>query len=314
MPRRRKRPTVERKVHFYRADIGVDDGGIPLPFDPKPALRTIRRLPFSTNSSGPSRYADDTDGNALCVIPDTGSPNTKLLFCRVRRTGLPQLERAGSIRDMMLGPDTGLLESVHVVFFSDNIVGADYNHFGPRISRLGRYLYEKSSRAIPNVRFLPLLRDDAAAQLNRLGELRVLEISIRPAYLDYLRRASQGLWEGFKAQAELIDDPDSLQLVLKSSRGSRRSSLRKLIPDLRRLLSNNELRSGAEKLSVRGKCMDTNRVETVDLLKDKLISTKSVVRMSQQGRALDPDSTFRAIEDSYEELYDSIQYAAAVSS
>ena len=313
MPSARRRQTVNRKIYFYRANIGVDDGGNPLAFDHVPALQVISGLPFSNDSHEVSRYANDEDGNALCVILDPNNPYHRILFCRVRRTGLPQLESAGNIEDMTLRPDTGLLESVHVMFFPNNIVGADYNHFGPRISRLGSYLYSKSGNAIPRVAFDPLLRHDAAAQLDRLGEIRVLDITIRPAYLDYLQRASKDLWEGFVAQNQIIDDPDTIQLVIKSSRESRRSSLHRLISPLKRILSQDELREGTERLSVRGTCTDTNRVETIDLLKDKLISNKTIVRLSQQSRALDPESAFKAIIDSYDELHDPIQHAAAIS-
>ena len=42
---------VERKIHFFRADAGVNDGGVPLPFDPCPALEVIQRLPFTNLKS-----------------------------------------------------------------------------------------------------------------------------------------------------------------------------------------------------------------------------------------------------------------------
>ena len=33
--------TLERKIYFYRADIGTDEGGQRLAFDPSPALDAI---------------------------------------------------------------------------------------------------------------------------------------------------------------------------------------------------------------------------------------------------------------------------------
>ncbi len=38
---------VERKIYFYRADGGTDDGGRPLPFNPTAGLRHINGLPFT---------------------------------------------------------------------------------------------------------------------------------------------------------------------------------------------------------------------------------------------------------------------------
>jgi hypothetical protein len=87
-------PTLERKIHFYRADVGEDGGGKPLPFDPSPALDVINRPPFASGSA--SRYLLDDDGNAVCAWPCVRSEKT-VRFCQVRRTGLPQLEQAPAV-------------------------------------------------------------------------------------------------------------------------------------------------------------------------------------------------------------------------
>ena len=160
--------TLERKIYFYRADIGTDEGGQPLAFDPSPALDAIDSLPFTNDDHG--RYEFDADGNALRVRRHNAVPNVTLQFGRVRRNGLPMLEQAGNISDLVLDVDTGLLEAIHVVFFPDNIVGAEYNHFGPRVSRLGSYLHKKSSEAVARAAFRPILRGDAAKQLDRLSD------------------------------------------------------------------------------------------------------------------------------------------------
>ncbi len=308
--------TVERKIHFFRADVGVDDGGVPLTFDPQPALQAIDSLPFTNDDSG--RYQFDVDGNAVCLVGHSGAPNHSVRFCRVRRTGLPQLEQGGNISDLNLSPDTGLLEAVHVVFFPDkvpgtNIVGTEYNHFGPRISRLSSYLHEKSNEAVPYPTFRPLIRDDAAEQLNRLTEIRVLDISIHPSFADVMRQADQSLGDAFEANARVVDEPESVQVVIKPNRQARKSTLARLLGPLRSLLNQNDARPAFDRLQVRGRCDDTGRVETIDLLKDQLISTKQIVRLNERGRALDPDSAFQAIRDAYQELGDSLQLATGVS-
>ena len=308
--------TVERKIYFFRADVGVDDGGVPLTFDPQPALQVIDSLLFTNDDSG--RYHFDVDGNAVCLVGHSGAPSHSVRFCRVRRTGLPQLEQGGNISDLNLSPDTGLLEAVHVVFFPDkvagaNIVGAEYNHFGPRISRLSSYLYEKSNEAVPYPTFRPLIRDDAAEQLDRLTEIRVLDISVHPSFADVMRQADQSLGDAFEANARVVDEPESVQVVVKPQRQARQSTLERLVGPLRSLLNQNDARPAFDRLQIRGRCDDTGRVETIDLLKDQLISTKQIVRLNERGRALDPDSAFQAIRDSYQELGDSLQLATGVS-
>ena len=311
-----RRNTVQRKIYFFRADVGVDDGGLRLPFDPIPALKVIKSLPFTNDDAG--RYQFDIDGNAVCIIENSHFQNRHMMFCRVRRTGLPQLERAGNISDLNLSPDAGLLETVHIVFFpdkvtGDNIVGAEYNHFGPRMSRLGFYLYEKSNEAVPYAIFRPIIRGDAAEQLSRLAEIRVLDISIQPAFASVMRQADQSLGDAFEANARVVDEPETVQVVVKPQRHARQSTLDRLLNPLRALLNQNDTRQAFDRFQVRGKCDDTGRVETIDLLKDQLISTRQIVRLNERGRALDPNSAFEAIRDAYRELGEGLQQATGVS-
>ena len=53
-----------------------------------------------------------------------------------------------------------------MVFFSDGLLGAEFNFYGPRPSRLGYYLNKVAGLKEFPV-FDPLLRSDVAAQLER---------------------------------------------------------------------------------------------------------------------------------------------------
>lgn len=302
--------TLERKVYFYRVDIGTDEGGQPLVYDPAPALDVIDLLPFTNDDGG--RYLFDSDGNALSLRTHSRIPRVSVLFGRVRRNALPQLEQAGNVTDLVLAADQGLLEETHVTFFPNNIAGAVYNHFGPRAPRLGSYLYQKSAEAVPFASFKQLLRADPAAQLDRLGDLRVLEMTITPAYVDVVRQADDSLSDAFEANARLLEAPRGLSLVLKSERGAARGFLGRMGGVLRGLLNGN-IREGALRLQARGYCNDTEIVDTLDLLSDKFISTKAIVRMNTRSRALDPGAAFQAIREAYGDLRDELELAAGVS-
>jgi hypothetical protein len=106
-------PTIERTIHFYRAECGRGWRGRPHIFDPDPAQQKIGKLPFADGPTG--RYLLGDDGNAICVW--RGASDATLRFCQIRRTGLPQLEQAGMTSDLDIAADAGLLEPVHVVFF-----------------------------------------------------------------------------------------------------------------------------------------------------------------------------------------------------
>ena len=304
-------PTLERKIYFYRADIGDDESGKLLSFDPLPALSAISSLPFTNDNAG--RYEFDTEGNALCLMDHTKSSNPTVQFFRIRRTGLPQLEQAGHISNLNLAPDTGLSEAIHVVFFPNNIVGSEYNHFGPRLSRLGHYLHTKSEGAVPKAIFRPLLRGDATKQLERLTDIRLLDMSIRPAYADIVRQADRSLADAFDANSRVLDDPETVQIVVKPQKQSRETALESLLHRLRRFLNQDGLLQNADRFQLRGKCSDTGRVETIDLLQDQLISTKQIIRIDKRSRALDPASAFQSIHQAYQELYNDLLLAADIS-
>ena len=305
-------PTLERKIHFYRANIGADRGGQPLPFDPTPALTAIGSMPFTDGQAG--RYLLDEDGNALCVWPAADGV-ASLRFCQIRRTGLPQLEQAGAVSDLNIAADAGLLEPVHVVFFSDNIVGADFNFYGPRLSRLGYYLRVKSGNAIPLAIFEPLLRLDVAEQLDHLTELRLLDLKIRASYSETIRDADTSLGDAFVANARVLDgDTEEIRLVLQPAKDGRRGALRRLLNPLKTLLQRRELRENVARFQVKGKHDQSNKVETIDLLRDQLIARKQVMRLGERSRAINPDSAFAAIRAAHDELAGELRQAASLSS
>lgn len=305
-------PTLERKIHFYRADIGVDGGGRPLAFDPAPALATINALPFSDGNNG--RYLVADDGNAVCAWPGASGTLQSMRFCQIRRTGLPQLEQAGRVSDLNIATDAGLLEPVHVVFFSDNIVGADFNFYGPRLSRLGYYLRIKSGNALPLATFHPLLRNDVAEQLDHLTELRLFNLKVKPAYIQTIRQADASLGDAFAANARVLDgDSEEIQLVLKPSKDTRNNALQRLLGPVKALARGRELRENAGLFQIKGKHDETNRVETIDLLRDQLIVRKQVLRLGERSRAVDADSVIQAIQTAHEELVAELRQAPGVA-
>ena len=244
-------PTVERKIYFYRVDLGLDHDGSPLPFDPFPALDTIGQLPFAIGPTG--RYEEEGDGNVICILPSDENYRPELRFCRVRRVGLPQLEREGNITDLDIRPDEGLLEPTHVAFFPNNVAGIEYNHFGPRASRLGGYINRKTLRTFPSIQLQPLLRRDIGRLLDGFTEIRLLEFRIRPSYIDTVRQADESLAAAFEANRRVLNDAASLQVVLRSSKQQRRSCSRQTIGSrLGDFCDERDLQENVEQFKVRG--------------------------------------------------------------
>lgn len=308
---RRAKPTIERKIHFYRVDAGTNAGGRPIDYDPRPALQAVERLPFTDDGHG--RYLDDDDGNAICVWPEIGAERTALRFCQVRRNGLPQVEENGVVNDLTIAENAGLLEPVHVVFFGENIVGADFNFYGPRLSRLGYYMRAKSGGNGPLLQFMPLLNRDIADQLNRLNDIALFDLRIKAAYVETVRQADESLGEAFAANARILDgDAEDIQLVLRPERGQRQGAFRRLLQPIRSLVGVRDFRENTERFQVRGRMNDTGKIDTIDLLRDQLIATKQILRVGERSRAVQAESAYQAIEMAYNELRESLRVAAGL--
>ena len=208
--------------------------------------------------------------------------------------------------DLNIAPDEGLLEATHAVFFPGNVVGVEYNHYGPRISSLGSYLHSLSEGAVAKATFSPILRDDPTRQLDRLTDIRLFDITVRRPYIDSVRRASVSLADTLDANAQLFDEPEKVQVVLRYSAARRRSAWDILRNPTRSLVVSNTQDPILDRLRIRGYCEDSDKVEAFDLLKDNIIATMQVVRLGGRGRAIDPDSAFAAISESYEQFADDI--------
>lgn len=299
---------VERKIYFYRADIGVDRGGRPLPFDPAAALRHIGGLPFTPAG----RYLDDGDMRLCCWV-DRANPHQRFRLGQIRRSGLPQVEQRGNLSDLPIPANSGLAEAIHVVVFGNNIVGSDFNFYGPRMSRVSLYFKDKGAGRCPDVTFEPLLRQDVAAELDRLRELRLFHLKIRAPYAATVAQANRDLGSAFEAAAR-AGNAEELEIVLRPRRYSRNPLAGGLLQAARRLARRGDLRTEASKFEVKGIRADTGEVELVDILRDQLIAREEILRQSERGRALDSDSAYDAIRRAHGELEDELAAAAAIGS
>ena len=300
---------VERKIYFYRLRLEPDEQGVPGVFDPRPALTHVRQL-----IAGEDWYQDAGNGNVLCLLPegeDGGTSRARL--CIVRRTGLPQLEAAGQIVDLNIDDEQGLLEAIHLVFFGNNIVGAEYNHFGPRVSRLLPYLEEKANDEIPDgIRVTNLVRGDPAAVLDTLQGLHLLDLSVLPAHVEVVRRHDGGLGTALTASAQLTADPEVVSLNIKPSRNTEPGFLQAFRNVLRAMVGDEEFRAGAKRLKVHGRRQGHRKIETFDLLKDDITASVQMIRLNPRGRALDPNHAYAQVVEAYNDLYGDIQEAVGI--
>ena len=303
MARKQAIPTAERRIYFYRVDPGLKNGQPRAQPNLTAMLTALNKLPHSLDG----RYYSTAEGVLTSWVDSPVAPH-RMRFSHSRRSVLPQVEFGGNLSSLRIAQNAGLAEAVHVTFFPGGIVGSDFNFYGPRVSGLGRYL----AAAVPNAdRFElhPLIRGEAAAALQGLRNATYLQIRVHPNYVHAVSEANGSLGAAFRAQGDL-GDAKSYELVWRR-RGRRGGD--GLLDSLLRLARRSDLREGALKFVVKGVLEETDRIATVDLLRDQLISTKRILRQGVRSRALQPESAYEAIREAYTELRDQLRDAMMVT-
>lgn len=303
--RRRAANTTERRIHFYRANAGLDEFGRPLSYDVSPCLVALQRQAYSEEG----RYQSIEDNQYLCAWPESGRRPRTAIFRAIRRSGLPQVERGGELEDLNIPTAAGLAEAIHVVFFDHNIVGADFNFYGPRMSRLGPYLEEKAGS--DEVDFEPLLRHDIIEQVRRLSDVRLVRLRVNQAGAEIARQADESLFDALGAGLR-AGQAEEAEIVLRMAPHSRRPLGGNVLRTVKRLVRMPQLREATSAFTVKGFDPEHGRVEEIDVLRDHFVVAKQVVRMTSRGRAIVASSAFQAIHEAYDELRPALREAASV--
>lgn len=300
-------PTADRKLYFYRANAGRTKAGEPKTVPASKLLKRLAKLPWEDT------YWTLPDGNAVNAWVDSLGDTLRMQLATVRRSGLPLLDDAGRRSPLAIATTAGLCEAVHIVFFPNNLVGVEFNFYGPRPSRLPSYLRRVlGDDRVPAFTLDPLLRRDVTAQLDRMRHLRVLDLTVRAAYAETIAQADQDLGAAFVA-ARNVGAPHIVHLELRPEPYRRDQWLgSKLLSGVRNLATRDDLRENTSRFIVRGLNVD-ERVEEIDLLKDHLVSSKKIVRLDHRSRALNDQAAYAAIEEAHAELKYDLELAASAA-
>jgi hypothetical protein len=307
---RRKADPAKRSIHFFRIDGGADDTGLPIAVDLHPALQKVDGLPFRAVAAG-GRYVTSGDADQCAWIDDVGEI-CKIRFANVRRNALPQAEAGGELTDLALADEAGICEVSHLCIFPDGIVGIEFNFYGPRPSRLAPYLRRVVGDDCPEFRLEALLRQDVTAVLERKKAVRKLDLNIRRPYIDVIEQANASLGAALRA-AETASHADCVGLYLEPEPYQRRNLDDGILGLLRRLAPRSDLRENARTLKATVIDQQTDRAEEIDLLRDELISQKTILRQHDRSRVLLSSDAYAKIEEAYTERRSDLAAASSIS-
>jgi hypothetical protein len=308
-PRRAKAArskTAKRKIHFYRAVVPAVKGK-PGTFDPTAAFTRIDKLKF--NAQG--RYLQDGD-RILCCWIERAAKHARARFAVIRREGLPSIEDGGVEQDLSLGATAGLVEQIHVQCFDHNIVGCDFNFYGPRLPSLSRYLNQRGGPSEQAVTFEPLVRHDVADLLNGFSGLRAATLRVRRSEIDALEKIDRGLGKALRAQRQLAET-EVVEVGWNVTPYSRGETLgKRMFTRVKKLAKRSDIHELAGRFTVEAIPSDGGRSKTLNILDDHLIGDEEIQRTPGRGRGLDHDSAFTAIASAHEQLKDELIKASSV--
>ena len=298
---------AERRVYFYRLHLGVDESGEPLPFDHVAALKHIEGLPFNVAGA----YIDNEDGTfTSCHVDRLKSPS-RIQLASVRRSMLPQIERQGKRSKLRIQDDEGLFEPTHIVFFPDNIIGAEFNFYGPRPTRLKTYFNEKLPGK-PRIDIQMLPDKQTIQRLDGMSEITLFRLRMRASYASVLSNAKRSLGDALEQASDACGAED-IEVIMRPrvrSKGKLSAAVGGIV---RFLMKRQDVYENVERLDVRGRKSNTDEVQQIDMLNDRLNTIKHVARAAVKYRAVSSDSMYEAIEAAYSELHDKIVEASGIA-
>jgi hypothetical protein len=300
----KKDNTILRKIYFYQ--IVAVDPERKVDFDDLVnSVTEVHNIPWTNES----RYKDNGDGNSVCMWCDNFKPQIRIKLGTRRTTGLPDVEILGNLTPLEIAANAGLSEQTHMIIYKDNILGSEFNFFGPRPQQVKYYLEDKTG--INPIKLEMLLQKDMEKRLASFREIRLLRLRFKKSEAELLSEmAAGGLAETLKA---VKNSPSTvIDLTLKNEKYSREPLLRQVFDSVKKLVKNSGSKEILEVFNIQGYNAEKNQLEMVDLLGDGLITSQQVIKQGPKQRNTNSVSMYDAINKSYIELRDSINKAATI--
>lgn len=290
---------LKRTIRFHRIHVGPDRRPR-TPYDPMPLLAGLRAL-LPTGD----RYLEQGERVTLC-LPDFDGPPARLRIVNIRRRDLPQIEAAGVLRPLGIDPAAGVADQIHVVFFPDNVVGSEFNFYGPRVSRLADVVRGKGIG--PEIELRDLVREDVIARLDAMTEVTAATLTVDRSAIDLTRQADATLAGALDQTAEFAGR-GVLELTIRRRPHSRETLTDRVRNVWRTLARSQPDHEGVRSLRIEGRNQITGELETLDLLGQALVTSRRILRTRPGSRVLDSADAYAEIASAYDELSDEIRRA-----
>ncbi len=293
--------TLTRHIYFYQAN--------PQNASFKEIIDELVLLPDD------DKYSEYSDGQrAFCLLEQENNGIIKGRLCSWRDSDFPFKSTIGNleIEPLELAEDDGLVEITHFVYFPEkDILGLEYNYQGPRIGKLADHINKKlNAVGVEKPRFVdftPLFDSNTLKQLDKMGEIRAISLMVPKNHLDSIKDLDANI-HGALSSAMNFGELEEVELVLRPKKNGRKPILKKpkeFIGRLRKLATAEHLSKIFDELKIKAYDTSLNSYREFDLLKDKMVSEVSAVKLND-GKGVDSADMFQKIQLSYKAKRDDL--------
>lgn len=300
--------TVYRNIYFYKMCLKKEHNYV----NPVVVFNYINSLSFDETNNGRYQKLDEEKG--LSIYIDSLVSPIKFRVGTRRMDNLPDQENQGNIIPLNLPQNHALFEPSHFMlyvdepFYQNNVVGFEFNFYGPRVSRLKKYILEKASHLIDEVELLPLMNEDFRTRINKIGEIKKFEIGIHRDYGEMFREIDSSLPDVINA-AKKLSDAEFVEIVLRPQKNSKKSIKFPVLKNSgiwEKLFYHPDFPGHVDKLRVRAENKYSEQIDTFDLLQEYIVSRKNIIKKDDNHRAVDRDAMYYSINEAYWELRNEI--------
>lgn len=301
--------TINRKIHFFHFELFEltgDSNHFSTHTEPNTVFKEISNLELKGDHIK-SRFKHYPNNDVSFLNDIQFEKNIiKGRYAISRRSSLPELETGGVLEPLKIPKNSGLAEITHFIYFPQkNILGVEFNFFGPRANSLITYLLEKSrntNKPFEYIELNPILNQDLDNLLQDVGEINLLQMEVARNELSIIEELDRDLHSAFES-ASRVSDAESVEVVLRKKRYSRQGfQLPFSKSGIKELLSIGDNRQKINKMRVNAESHIEKSNKDFDLLEDKMITSKKVATIGQRSRSVDSESMFSKIEEAYNDL------------
>jgi|Deesub1362A_J573_1020465.scaffolds.fasta_scaffold04127_6 hypothetical protein len=305
--------TVQRIIYFYKVEAKKNGKIIT---NLANIFGYINSLSFSLN--GRIRKLIDRNDHICMILHSTKYPIKGLLGV-IRKEALPVVfkESTGNTKGLAISSDEGLYDPIHFIIFKlenrdktlmTNILGAEFNYYGPRPSRISWYVRGVTPQLIDEIKLLPIIRGDVEELLNKFSEIKWVKLSVNMHAAQALKDYDTTLFSGLDFISRFSGARD-IELVLKPQYRKKKGSLALTIDKIKELIKRKDAQEALNQFKLKALSTETGEYEIIDLLNEFILSRKQVAKISDVYRNVDSDSMFEAINSAYYEQKTEIEKA-----